>query len=171
MILKHYYSFGNDLVQNMNLNKLDLYGWETLRNNHKSPKDFSIEKTRKDWLRNCARKSGYRKSAQIVCRIINKHKWKKAVSLGVGKGILEYHIKKIIPELDLKCTDFTPDSLKLLSQVFTENDRFSTFNMLEDNYDNLAKEDVIIINRLSTEFSRKQWNEIFKKLYLSLIHI
>lgn len=170
MGIKHYYAFGNKMSGTIKQNKLDRNAWENLRKNNKSPKEFAIEKTRKDWIQNCLRQKDYRKTAQIICFIIKNNKWEKIVSLGIGKGILEYYIKKFLPETNMKCTDFTPESLQLLKNVFTECDRFSAFDMLNDNYNELENEDVVIINRLSTEFTKKQWKEIFEKLYLSNIH-
>ncbi len=169
MKIRHYYGFGNEAAKNMKSTKLDVNAWEFLRRNHTGAGDFSIEKTRKAWVQNCMRKSDYQRAAQIICHIIRQHNWESAVSLGVGKGILEYYLKKNIPTLDLKCTDFTPDSLALLTSVFTECDRFSTFDLLNGDYAELENEDVVIINRLSTEFSKRQWKEIFEKLYDSNI--
>lgn len=170
MVIKHYYAFGNKITNTINQNKLDRNAWEDLRKSNKSPKEFVIEKTRKDWFQNCSRQLNYRKTAKIICSLIKRNNWRKIVSLGVGKGILEYYIKKNLPEVDLKCTDFTPESLQLLRNVFTECNRFSSFDMLSNNYIELENENVVIINRLSTEFSKNQWKEIFEKLYLSNIH-
>lgn len=169
MKIRYYYAFGNKIAKSMNSNKLDINAWEFLRKEYKDSRDFSIEETRKEWIQNCIHKNDYQKAARIICYIISGHNWEKIVSLGVGKGILEYHLKKNISTLNIKCTDYTPDSLRLLSSVFTECDRFSVFNMLSDNYNEFENEDAVIIYRLSTEFSKRQWQEIFKKLYNSNI--
>lgn len=152
----------------MHSDSLDMDNWETLRT-YEDGGPFSIERTRKSWVNNCENKVDYRNVAAKVVDLLKDNGWKKVTSLGVGKGILEYHLKKMMPTLEVVCTDYTKSSLEALSKLFVECSRFQTFDMLQDDYSLLKESDVVIIYRLSTEFTKEQWKDLFSKMYVSRV--
>lgn len=164
MKTKHFYSFDKEVIKRMKSHKLDMDGWEALRTDNQRG-FFSIERTREDYVKSCESREEYREAAKKIRDIINVHGWNKMISMGVGKGILEYHIKKLIPEMDIECADYTQNSLELLRQVLTECHEFRVFDMIKDDWSSLKKADVVMIYRLSTEFTEDQWLEIFEKMY------
>lgn len=164
MKTKHFYSFSEEVIKKMKSHKLDMDGWEALRTDNQRGV-FSIERTREDYVKSCESREEYREAAEKIKEIVNAHGWNRMISMGVGKGILEYHIKKLIPEMDIECADYTQSSLELLQQVLTECDDFRVFDMMRDDWSSLKEADAIILYRLSTEFTEDQWIEIFGKMY------
>lgn len=166
MKIKHYYSFDEKDSGKKELDELNSSNWDMLRIN-KEASPFAIEREIGDYEKNCNSCLEYREAAEIICRLWNDYKLgKRLVSLGCGKGIEEWHIKRLMPELYVKCTDYTRESLKLLEKVFVACDEFGIFDMLEeDDYGSLEQDDTLLMYRVSTEFSIYQWKEIFDKLY------
>lgn len=162
MKIKHYYYF--DRKQAMKT--LNAENWDVLRVDEK-PGPFSIERTIDDYEKNCIRCVEYKKAAEIIARMWTEYRLgERLVSLGCGKGILEWHIKKLMPELYIKCTDYAKESLKLLEKVFAECNEFEAFDMLKaDDYAGLKQDETLLMYRVSTEFTLEQWKEVFEKLY------
>lgn len=166
MVGKHYYNFGKDLTKKISGNSLNQGNWDVLRNDEvEGP--FSIEKTVESYETNCKKSILYERVAKIIIEELASQKRidKKVVSCGVGKGILEYHLKNLCPELYVECTDYTEDAIEKLKAVFVAMDSCYTFDMLNGDYSAFGADSTIIMFRVSTEFNRKQWNTIFKKMY------
>lgn len=162
MKIKHYYFFDREQA----MEALNADNWDMLRLDDK-PGPFSIEREISDYEKNCLRCVEYKEAAENIVRIWNEYKLgKRLVSLGCGKGILEWHIKKLMPELYVKCTDYAKESLKLLEKVFIEGNEFEAFDMLNaGDYSELKQNETLLMYRVSTEFSLEQWKEVFEKLY------
>ncbi len=166
MKAKHYYLFSDEITDKMSGTSLNEENWDYLRKaDNKSV--FSLEEDIENYERNCEGRDSYIETASIISEYLNtKEDFSgKIVSLGVGKGILEYHIKKILPNVYIECTDYTKDAIEKLKKVFIKADKCSVFDMLNGDYAGFCKESIIIMHRVSTEFNRKQWNAIFFKLF------
>lgn len=85
--------------------------------------------------------------------------------MGVGKGILEWHLKKLEPQLVIECTDYTEQALEQLKRVFIDIDKAYQFDILNGDYMKLDTDSVFIMYRVSTEFALKEWYEIFNNMY------
>lgn len=166
MKIKHYYAFEEKDSGQKHLDELNASNWDILRTN-KEASPFAIEREISDYERNCNSCLEYKEAAKIICKLLNDYQLKKRiVSLGCGKGIIEWHIKQLIPEVYMKCTDYTRESMKLLEKVFTSCNEFGIFDMLnKDNYKHLEQNDILLMYRVSTEFSIDQWKAIFDYLY------
>ncbi len=103
--------------------------------------------------------------AKIIGCILKTNGMKHLVSLGVGKGILEWHLKQLLPYLRTDCTDYTPEALKQLTKVFADHDRVYFFDMMKSDYSLLAEYDCCIMYRISTELDPSQWRTVFQNLY------
>lgn len=162
MKIKHYYFF-EDVQTKMSGRKINAQNWDILRcDEKKSP--FAIERTVEEYEENCRKSVEYEKAADILCKLIVSYGDGKLVSMGCGKGILEWHIKKKLPDLNIECTDYTEKSVKLLRNVFTECNNISVFDMLNGDYGKW-KGATVLIYRVSTEFTSKEWKTIFDKMY------
>lgn len=85
---------------------------------------------------------------------------KNIVSLGCGKGILEYHLRKMNSGRKIVCTDYTGKAIERLNSIYSSsNDVNEVFDMLEGDYSNYK--DCILV---STEFSPEQWNRVIEKM-------
>ncbi len=166
MKIKHYYSFDESESGNMYFKELNASNWDLLRTNEKAG-PFSIEREINAYEQNCDSSQAFKDAARIICRLLKQYNIKnRLVSLGCGKGIVEWHIKRFMPELYIKCTDYTSEGLKLLEKVFISCNEFDVFDMMADkDYESLRQDDTVLMFRVSTEFSLNQWKEIFDKIY------
>lgn len=166
MAQEHYYYFGKNLQDKMQGNALDMGNWDILRMDEVDG-PFSIEKTIESYEANCMKAESYKDIAEIiVCELKNRDRLdRKIVSLGVGKGILEFHLKRICPRLVVECTDYTAGSIEQLKKVFTRMDAGYTFDIIEGDYKTLGVDSTIIMYRVSTEFNRDQWERVFRRMH------
>ena len=79
------------------------------------------------------------------------------------------HLKRLYPELRVECTDYATESIVRLKSVFVNLDDGYTFDMLDGNYSELNQDSILIMYRVSTEFNREQWFNIFRKMFESRI--
>ncbi|RKJ20031.1 hypothetical protein D7X48_10755 [bacterium D16-50] len=164
MKIRHFYCFDTKASTNMHSDALDRNNWEVLRA-YEDGGAFSLERTREDYIKNCEGSQSYKETAQKISHIVQKNKWNTVVSLGVGKAVLEYQLKKMSPQLTIECTDFTKQSLDMLGKMFVECDRFSVFDIANDDFSVYRDMDAVIMHRISTEFTRTQWKAIFHKMH------
>lgn len=162
MRIKHYYYF-EEIQSKMSGRKINAQNWDVLRSDEKkSP--FAIERTAEEYEENCRKSVEYEKAATILCELISSYENNKLVSLGCGKGILEWYIKKKLPDLKIECTDYAEKSVELLRNVFTECNNISVFDMINGDYEKW-KGTTVLLYRVSTEFTLKEWKMIFDKIY------
>ena len=167
MVQKHYYYFGDELQKKMNGKALTQENWEVLRNDEvEGP--FSIEKTVEAYEENCKKSSSYEEVASIIIQELEKRgNNNKIVSLGIGKGILEWHLKKQKPTLSVECTDYTAEAIEKLKKVFISMDDGYPFDMLKGHWNLLGTDSILLMFRVSTEFNQEQWQNIFEKMYIA----
>ena len=165
MVQKHYYFFGDEMQKKMKGNELNEENWNILRNDEVDGL-FSIEKDIEAYEANCKKSTSYEAAAKIIVHELEKYESiPRIISLGVGKGILEWHLKNINPSLRVECTDYTAEAIERLKTVFVFMDAGYTFNMLCGDYSTLDIDSILVMYRVSTEFDRGQWHHIFKKVY------
>lgn len=165
MHVKYYYQFNDAINKRVVGNKLDKTNWDILREQTKD-KRFGFEKTKEQYIRNAQKEKKYYESALLISKILRVKKCQKVISLGVGKGILEYWIKELQPNIHVTCTDYAEGGIKTLKK-YSNCDEFYTFDMLNGNYRQFDTGDCLIMYRVSTEFSLKQWKNIFNRIYQS----
>ncbi len=168
MICKHYFYFGERLASKLEGNYLNEDNWELLRNDEEEG-PFSIERTKEKYEENCKKAISYKEAANIIVNYLQEKDLTKKtiVSLGSGKGVLEWHIKQINPQLTVSCTDYTKEAIAALKNVFPSVDEAYPFDILNDDYSKIGADSTIIIYRVSTEFNRQQWIDIMSKMYNS----
>ncbi len=163
---KHYYTFDKSIQEKLSNNGLNKSGWDILRNSEDNG-DFSIEKTVEAYEENCRKQPGYAEAAKIIIDLIKENDLVShgIVSVGVGKGILEWHLKQICPEVRVECTDYTKDALEKLGTVLKNVDGIYEFDMINGDYAAFQAGSVVLMYRVSTEFDRKQWDSVFAKMH------
>ena len=164
---KHYHYFGlQHYEEGMLFNELDVKMWDKLRcENIKTP--FSIERTKEDYETNCKNRIDYYDKAKIICDNIEAE---RVVSLGVGTGILEWHMKNLKDDMELVCSDYTEGALKLLQNV-TNCSEFKVFDMYADDYRWMVQFDYVIMHRLDTEFSFDSWKKYFIRCTMQMLNV
>lgn len=159
IIIEHYSCFSSDLE------RLDENAWEQLRNStEKDEKPYAFEENIADYEKNCERIPLYKEAAEHICNILEQENVKSIVSFGCGKGILEWHIKKISPEITLECSDFVESAMEKLKKVFVSCDKFSTFDMKNGDYSEFSPDKLLLFFRVSTELSFEEWCKAFKNM-------
>lgn len=165
MKVKHYYNFGKDINRKIG-SELSQSGWELLRTKEQN-KDFSfVEKNRDEYVQMCSQKNNYRDVARLLIQIIKQNNMpENIVSLGCGKGILEWHLKNSAPHFHITCTDYT--NLEYLKGLFPECDDMYELDMRnEESYRIIAAHDSLILcYRVSAEFDSTTWRDIFHKMH------
>lgn len=159
MPTRHYYVFDNS----ESLPSLDKSAWDSLRtgtDNHA----FRFESSVEEYEANCARRTDCREVAEAIRDMLPTlgKEVSRLVSLGVGKGIVEWHLKRLVPELNLTCTDYAKAGVDNLRRYFHACDEVMPFDMLNSDYSTLGGSPVLLMNRVSTEFTPTEWQQIFR---------
>jgi hypothetical protein len=163
MIGKHYFYFGDRLSKKMDQNRLDQSNWEILRNDNVDG-PFALEKSKEQYEENCRKSVSYRETAEVIAAKLKEKQCGKIVSCGVGKGILEWHLKELLPSCIVKCTDYTSEAIEKLKTVFEKCDEAMCFDMCNGDYSIFKDCDYLIMYRVSTEFDMPTWKKIFAEM-------
>lgn len=135
MRIKHYYYFDSATANGFEGGQLDSNKWDDLRTAEVSG-PFSIEKDRKTYVSNCELCNKEKRYASEICKKL--HAGDNIVSLGIGKGILEYHIKKENPEIHIYGSDYTQKGINLLFRVADQFDALFLFDIVNDDFNKLG---------------------------------
>ncbi len=160
MKMKHYYDFSP--ITDYDMKNLDKKNWDYIRTNTMN-NAFAIESSHAEFAMNCNSSKHYNEVADIICKQLKTYNTQSLVSFGVGKAQLEFLIKEKMPNLHLICTDFAPNTVNELRDIFIEADTIEVFDLLEDDF-SLYRNEVVLLNRLSAEFTIQQWEKIFINL-------
>ena len=161
MSTKHYYVFNN-----FSGKCLDKDRWDMLRTDGTNP-DFGLEATQEEFESTCQKRSDCQTTATCIddCLINTNTNCTDMISLGAGKGIVEWHLKKLRPDMRLTCADFTEQALSRLKKLFPSCDQFLTFDILKDDYTRFPRTAIILMHRISTEFTLQEWISIFERIH------
>ncbi len=171
--MKHYQIFGDATSEMKDQELASPESWDALRKNHPF---FSISPDRNEWLvasEVMVKKDGQddqlKQRAEDIVVLLKKHNISRIFSVGVGGAALEYQIKKLLPEISLVCSDYSPITVERLKEVFVESDDVIEFDILNGNW-SLIQEKYIgdrglcLIYRLDAGFSDTEWQKIFHDL-------
>lgn len=159
MIIEHYEVFRTKLRSA----ELNQENWDLLRT-ESSEYAYAIEDTIEQYEENCRKAVSYEASAIHIIEILKKYGYKHIVTLGAGKGILEWHLKKQMPDLYVECTDYAKSAVDKLKKVFTECNKLHSFDMLKGDYRIFKDEAVFLLYRVSEELCYEDWCNVFKKM-------
>ena len=162
MKIKHYYYFGNEVQKELNGAMLNENNWDVLRT--QGDKAFALENDIEQYEKNCEQSLEYKEAAKMIVSLLKKNNISKVVSLGAGKGILEWHIKNQMPEVHMVCTDYASEGIEQLKRVFIKCDEIYRYDMVEGDY-SVWKDATILMYRISTEFTKEEWKNIFNRIY------
>ena len=159
MPTKHYFVFTNS----ESMSHLNKEAWDSLRMGTGNPA-FQFEATLEEYETNCTRRTDCHEVAKVIRDAVLSigAEVSAVVSLGAGKGIVEWHLKKFLPSLPMICTDYAESGVASLRRLFRACDRVMVFDMLKGDYGVFGKDAVLLMNRVSTEFAPSEWMQIFK---------
>lgn len=160
MIIRHYEVFKTPLESTA----LGQKNWDILRT-ESNESAYAIEDTIEEYEKNCKQAESYATAAKIIVDVLKKQGCRHCISLGVGKGILEWHIKSQMPELFVECTDYAPATVDKLQKVFPKCDKIHCFDMSEGDYHSFDKKECFLFYRVSEELDYENWCKVFVKMY------
>lgn len=163
MIIEHYEAFRTKLKST----ELNQENWDILRT-ESTEMAFAIEDDIESYERNCLGAAIYEESARDIIKTLKKYGCRHIVSLGCGKGILEWHLKRQMPELCVECTDYAEASVEKLKKVFIQGDGFHCFDMINGDYtvfDGRKTDTFFVLYRVSEELSYEDWCKVFRKMH------
>jgi hypothetical protein len=168
----HYFVFKNSSLKDGELNSKE--SWDVLRENDDH---FSISESREEWIsvnENLVKKDG--QDGALIGRaeqIVELLKWKnieELFSVGSGGAGLEYHVLKRMPDLRLTCSEYSPKSVEVLRNVFTECEAVIEFDAVKSNWadvvsvSNITKQ-IILMYRIDIHLTDIETEQMFKKMY------
>lgn len=168
--MRHYQVFGGTTLKMKNRELLSPESWNMLRQEHSF---FSISADRQEWLAAseiAVQKDGQDDTLKLrahdVVSFLRDKGIQKIFSVGSGGAALEYQIKKLMPEVSLACSDYSPITVKTLKQVFIESDAVLQFDMLGDDWQTVREKyigdrGVCLIYRIDAGLSDTEWRDIF----------
>lgn len=157
--VRHYLAFPIKKAQDIGGNLSSSAAWDVLRTDDKDDWQ-SIPKDRSNWLARCQQELEISVRAKAIVDLVKREGFSSIISVGVGTAYLEYNLKRLYPPLNLTCSDYTPQSIERLKQVFPECDAIEVFDMLKDRW-KPCQNALYLLYRVDTEFSDEQWKKLF----------
>lgn len=148
-------------------------GWDFVRS---TESNFLIPEDRAIWLRMCETRVAHDSvagdlpsRAYDILDLLDKHGVTgQLFSLGVGLAALEYHIKRLRPNLQVYCSDYGVETASRLRKVFHECDGISQFDLIQEQFRNAFPQagtnSAVLIHRVDPQLSDIQWCEAFARL-------
>jgi hypothetical protein len=135
--------------------------WDALRTSGADP-SFGTPATLPDWESQCSQAFLVERGAAIA-EIAAREGAGAIVSLGVGGACVEYQIHLANPALSLHLSDFAPETVHRLEQLFPEAASVSVLDVLHDELPRVP-EAMVLLHRIDTEFTDDQLRRIFARV-------
>ena len=148
-------------------------GWDAVRS---TAGNFYMPTERGVWQRMCetpiAHDSGVGdlpSRAYCILDLLQKKGFsEQLISFGVGLGALEYHLKRLKPELQVYCSDFNDEAVQRLRTVFNECDGIYKFDLMGGSYREVfprVRDDALLmIHRMDPHLADEEWVQVFERL-------
>ncbi len=160
MTLPHRYAFGKTVeLGHQGLRTAD--DWDVVR---KADPAFGFTQDRETWRLAAESSAELGARADAMSAVLRRWGATRAVSVGVGTGMLEYLLLRRTPDLELRCGDFAEKSLQELRSRFVECPSIERMDLTDPEWCRDAAE-VVILNRVDTELSGDEWRSVFAKLH------
>lgn len=144
LTIPHYFDFGSEQLRTGH----ELLGpdaWDAVR---ETEGPFGLPRTRAEWEARAADPAAAARAHDIV-RIARDLHVRRLCSYGVGTGVVELHLARAAPDVELVCTDFAPRSVARLEALFSE----ATVVQHDLLHDAPLAADLHVLHRVDTEFS------------------
>jgi hypothetical protein len=138
--------------------------WDAVR---RLPGAFHLDDTREEWLA-AGSSSLYPQRAAAVVRLVRALDARSLCSHGVGGALLEQGIHELLPELPVTCTDFAPQTVARLRELF-EGVNVVVADLRDP--ESLPSADLHLMHRLDQELSEGQWHAVFARLAAPVVFV
>lgn len=157
--IEHYYKFPshNNLGDKLTIKE----GWDKVRcDDNCTP--FSIPNNVIDYNKMAI--TEYKDESKDIADLVDHKGHTTILSVGCGRGFLEYNIKTSSPELKVIATDFNEQSIERLKNVLFICDDVEVFDLLEDRF-YYFEGLIYLLFRVDTELDNDTWLNIFYKMH------
>ncbi len=163
--LRHYYDFkGSRSLGGSSLQSAQ--AWDELRSDQglEQSAAFYMPDSRDEWVQRARQAAEIDAQARSLASLITGEGFSSIVSGGVGRAFLEYHLKQLLPELTLTCTEYSPQVVARLRRVFTECDRIECHDFTSAGWPPPSDRTLYLLNRVDAELANEQWPRVFANL-------
>jgi hypothetical protein len=154
--MPHYYDFGAER-EHVGRDLLRPEAWDALRVKTDGP--FSVPRTREAFEAAAAERPEVKERAAAVVAVARERGARRLASYGAGTALIELLIHHAAPELELVVTDYTPDAVERVAELFPEAELRRHDLLAEAPVD----ADLHLFHRVDTEFSNRQWKTVLKR--------
>jgi hypothetical protein len=163
--MRHYFPFDRRLAFPGN-SLLSEGAWDSIRVGGSSggPADFFLPENREQWLEVCRVSAHASATAADIAAIVRAHGCRSILSVGVGRGCVEYHLKMLLPEVLMTCTECSEAVVGRLRAVFTECDHVSCMDLRRAEFRDVDGDCLLLLNRVDTELGDDEWRRVFERL-------
>jgi hypothetical protein len=152
LTVPHHYDFGPERSR-VGDNLVNPQSWDAIR---QTDTPFGLPESRRAWEQ-AARDGDLPERAEIIGSVARRLDAHSVCSHGVGTGLLEANLARELNGTRLICTDFAPETVRRLSELFPEADV-----RLHDLRSSPPPEaDLHLLHRVDTELSNSEWREVF----------
>jgi hypothetical protein len=131
---------------------MNIGSWDELRSKPGGNESFVFPENRGAWLRMCAN-SAVELAAADLARVLDREKIRRVVSVGVGRGCLEFNLSKRLPEMELVCTEYSRVAVERLRHVFDECKAVHEFDIRSRDWPwGRDPHTLVLLYRVDTEF-------------------
>ena len=171
--LKHYYPMEGTKHGRATVDLTKAEGWDQVR---AEDGPLFIPENRAQWQRMCDEPVFHDSNggdllarAGTILDTLRRHGLTQELySLGVGLAALEFHIKRLYPDIKLFCSDYGEETTRRLRGLFVESDGISQFDLntqrFRDVYPSAGPDAVVLIHRVDPHLSDNEWRRAFAAL-------
>jgi hypothetical protein len=159
LTVPHWYGFAAGF-QTSNAAVLTGADWDRLREVDSA---FGFGRSREEWVARARSNSELAERAKAIAILLDGWSTRRLVSAGVGTGLLEFLLKSQRPGLVMRCGDWSPESLRLLRERFTECDAIEEIDLRGGGWAR-DPDEVVLLNRVDMELSDREWRSVFMGL-------
>jgi hypothetical protein len=138
--------------------------WDAVR---RLPGAFHLQDTREQWLADGSQPP-YPERAKSVVSLAQRVGALSLCSHGAGGALLEQQVHRLAPELELTCTDFAPETVVGLRELF-EGANVVIADLRDPT--SLPRADLHLMHRLDQELSEHQWHAVFAWLDAPVVFV
>lgn len=154
--MRHYFDFGpdraivgDDLVRPA--------AWDALRTETSGP--FALPETRFDLERTADEHPELAERARAIDGLLEAPGVKTLASYGVGGGPLEFWLQRLRPERRLLLTDYAPQTVERVRNLFPEAD----VRVHDLSRDPPLEADAHLFHRVDTELTNREWLDLLRR--------
>jgi hypothetical protein len=155
LTVPHHYDFGPERSR-VGDNLVNPQSWDAIR---QTDTPFGLPESRRAWEQ-AARGGDLPERAEIIGSVARRLGARSICSHGVGTALVEANLAWELPDTRLICTDFAPETVRRLSDLFPEADvRLHDLRSASP-----PEADLHLLHRVDTELSNAEWREVFGRL-------